>query len=1086
MKRIFLISMIFVLTAALAHGAGNDKKKEGMEPEIFNGLTFRSIGPAFSSGRTADFAVNPTKPSEYYVAVASGNIWKTENAGVTWQPVFDKYGAYSIGCIVMDPTNPNVLWAGTGENNHQRALGYGDGVYKTMDGGKSWQNMGLKESRQIGQILINPKNPDTVYVAAEGSAWGPGGDRGLYKTTDGGKTWEKVLTVSENTGINSMVMDPRDPDVIIASSEQRRRHVHTKIGGGPETAIYKTTDGGKNWRKLTSGLPKKDMGGMGLAISPVDPNVVYAIIEAAEKEGGFFRSTDRGESWVKMSSYHSSGQYYNEIICDPKDVDIVYSMETVSKVTRDGGKTWKTLGSKARHVDDHSLWVDPRDTAHLIIGGDGGIYESFDSGKEWRHIPNLPVIQFYRVTVDNSLPFYYVYGGTQDNNTMGGPSQNTTRTGVTEAEWFITQGGDGFWSQVDPENPDIVYSEAQYGNMVRFDRKSGESKPITPQPRKGEDTYKWNWNTPLLISPHSHTRIYCAANKVFRSDDRGDSWEVISDDLTAGIDRNTWPVMSKYWSADAVAKDVSTSLYGTIVSLEESPLKKDLLYVGTDDGLIQVTENGGKEWRKIDTFPGVPKNTYVSDLMASRFNENVVFASFDNLKRDDFTPYLLVSADRGKTWRSIASNLPKNGTVHTVAQDFVKEDLLFVGTEFGIFFSHNGGGEWTQLKSGIPTIAVRDIAIQQRENDLVLATFGRGFYILDDYSPLREYGPELLEKEIHLFPVPPAVMYTQTRNKYGQGGDYYEGKNPPFGASFTYYLKEAYKTRKQVRQEKEKELFEKGKPIPIPSQEELRQEGKEVPPYLLFTVSDAAGNVIRELRKKPGKGIERMVWNLKYPSPSPVEVKTGKFDPYAKDRGGWMVMPGTYKVSIWKVIAGEVTLLAGPLEFKVDVLNNTTLPAADRKALTAFQAKVGELTRTVQGASKLTEELIKRTAFIKQALANTPGRGNDLMPRASAIEAGLDEILFAFKGYEVKASWEEVPPGHYPIERRLRSIIRAMTDSTSEPGKTLIESYDIVMEEIAPLLLKLKKIAEEDLKALEAEMEKAGAPWTPGRLPELK
>ncbi|MCK4637854.1 MAG: hypothetical protein KAT33_00380, partial [Bacteroidales bacterium] len=432
---IMIIGFLLVSTTGEAKKKKDKIEKDTIKASIVSGLKFRSIGPAFASGRIADFAVNPDNPSEYYVAVACGHIWKTKNNGVTWEPVFDNYGAYSMGCLAMDPNNHNVIWAGTGENNHQRALGYGDGIYKTEDGGKSWKNMGLKESRQIGKILIDPRNSDVVYIAAEGSVWGPGGDRGLYKTTDGGESWEKVLEISENTGINSMVMDPRNPDVIYASSEQRRRHVHTKIGGGPETAIYKTTNGGENWKKLKSGLPTVDMGGIGLDVSPVNPDVVYAIIEAAEDKGGFFRSTDRGVSWKKMSSHHSSGQYYNEIFCDPKDVDKIYSVETISKYTEDGGKTWKNIGNNKRHVDDHALWIDPDDTEHFLIGGDGGVYETFDGGKNYLFKSNLPVTQFYRVAVDDSEPFYWVYGGTQDNSSMGGPSRNTRASGVISDDW---------------------------------------------------------------------------------------------------------------------------------------------------------------------------------------------------------------------------------------------------------------------------------------------------------------------------------------------------------------------------------------------------------------------------------------------------------------------------------------------------------------------------------------------------------------------------------------------------------------------------------------------------------------------------
>ncbi|MCK5839496.1 MAG: hypothetical protein KAG99_06585, partial [Bacteroidales bacterium] len=470
------------------------------------------------------------------------------------------------------------------ENNHQRALGYGDGVYKSTNGGNSWKNMGLKESRQIGKIVIDPRNSDIVFVAAEGSVWGPGGDRGLYKTTDGGETWNKVLEISEETGVNNVVLDPSNPDLMYATSEQRRRHVHTKIGGGPESRFYKSTDNGETWKKITKGLPSGHVGGMGLAISPVNPDVLYIIAEAEGETGGFFRSVNRGESWKKMSDHHASGQYYNEIYCDPVDVDKVYSMETIAKVTTDGGKTWNSIGGKSRHVDDHAMWIDPTNTNHFIIGGDGGIYESWDDGSSYIHKTTLPVTQFYRVNVDNTEPFYWVYGGTQDNASMGGPSQNTKSGGVTSDEWVVTLGGDGFWQAIEPNNPDIVYSAYQYGNIFRYDKKSGEKIAVKPMPQKGEFTYRWNWDTPFLLSPHSGTTLYIAANKVFKSTDRGNTWETISDDITRNEDRNQFKVMGKYWPADAVAKDVSTSQWGTAVALAESPIKKGLLYVGTDDG----------------------------------------------------------------------------------------------------------------------------------------------------------------------------------------------------------------------------------------------------------------------------------------------------------------------------------------------------------------------------------------------------------------------------------------------------------------------------------------------------------------------
>jgi photosystem II stability/assembly factor-like uncharacterized protein len=904
--------------------------------------------------------------------------------------------------------------------------------------------------------------------------------------TDRGENWEKILEISENTGINSMVMDPRNPDVIYASSEQRRRHVHTKIGGGPETAIYKTTDSGENWKKLKSGLPTADMGGIGLAISPVNPDVVYAIIEAAEDKGGFFRSTDRGASWKKMSSHHSSGQYYNEIYCDPKDVDKIYSVETFSKYTEDGGKTWKNIGNNKRHVDDHALWIDPDDTKHFLIGGDGGVYETFDQGKNYLFKSNLPVTQFYRVAVDDSEPFYWVYGGTQDNSSMGGPSRNTRASGVISDDWIITLGGDGFWQAIDPENPDIVYSEYQYGNIYRYDKKSGEAINIKPQPPKGENTYKWNWNTPFILSPHSNTRLYMVANKVFRSDDRGNTWKVISDDITARIDRNKWPVMGRYWGVDAVVKDISTSLYGMAVSISESPIQEDLLYVGTDDGLIQVTEDAGKNWRKIDKFPGVPEYTYVSDIFTSKFDSAVVFAAFDNRKRDDFKPYLLKSKDRGKTWESIAGNLPENGTVHAILQDHVNPELLFAGTEFGVFFSNDGGETWTQLKSGIPTIAVRDMAIQERENDLVLATFGRGFYILDDYSPLRELNQKIIDTTAFIFPVKDALMYIQKRGKYAQGSTYFIAKNPAFGATFTYYLKETPKTLKQQRKEKEKELIKDKKPIPIPTMEKLRTEKNEVKPYLIFTITDEQGNIIRKITKSPGKGISRITWNLRYQGMNPVNIKNGKFNPLSSGGNGMYVMPGKYFVSLSQNVNGKITELAGPVEFNAVVLNNTTLPADDRAALVAFQNKLAEMSRVVQGANRLANDLMEKTQYIKQAISRTPSASLDMMGKANKIESQLEKIIWTFKGQTPKASREENRPAPPSINERLNLIVWAQWRSTSAPTQTMIEGYKIIIEEFEPVYQNLKNIMEVDLNILEKELDAAGVPWTPGRLPEWK
>jgi len=1099
MKKNLFITLILGFLISLNPAGAQKKKntiKEGVKDTLnketglsstFSGLSFRSIGPAWASGRISDFAVNPKNHSEIYAGVGAGNIWKTINNGTTWTPVFDKYGAYAIGCLAIDPENPSVIWAGTGENTHQRQLGYGDGVYKSEDAGASWKNMGIKDSRQIGMIAIDPRNTDVVYIAAEGSIWGPGGDRGLYKTTDGGLTWNKVLNISDNTGVNNVLLDPRNPDVIYATSEQRRRHVFTKIGGGPESAAFKSKDAGKTWNKIMNGLPTVDIGGMGIAISPVNPDVLYIIMEAAGESSGFYRTVDRGASWEKMSSYASSGQYFNEIYCDPKNVDKIYSLETVSKVTLDAGKTWANIGNNQRHVDDHAIWIDPTDTKHMYIGGDGGIYESFDEGKNYIFKSNLPVSQFYRVSVDNALPFYNVYGGTQDNNSMGGPSRNINRDGVVNADWKITVGGDGFWVANDPSDENIVYTESQYGNAALWDKKSEESINIRPVPRKGEKTYRWYWDTPIIISPHQKERIYMAAERVFRSDDRGRSWEVISGDLTRNEDRNQFKVMDKFWSIDAVAKDVSTSLWGLIVSLSESKVKKDLIYAGTDDGVIAVTEDGGKNWTRITTFPGIPEYTYVSDILPDKFDENVVYASFNNMLRDDFKPYILKSSDKGKTWTPIANKLPDNGTIHTIEQDNVNQNLLFAGSEFGFYFSIDGGNEWIEFKSGLPTIAVRDIAIQEREADLVLGTFGRGIFILDDYSPLRNFKKDMLQKEALIFPVKDSKMYVQSNGFDNQGSTYFKSPNPDFGATFTYFVKDVPKTAKAIRQEKEKALFAKGEPIPQPSIAELDAESKEIKPYLIFTITDESSNIVKRLYKAASKGINRITWNFTYESISPVTAT--KYDPVGgtsgrRDGGGIQVMPGTYKVSLALFSKGEMRELAGPESFVCKPIGLSTFPATDQKAKYEWIKGASEVARSIYGTISYTGELVNKVNAVMQAIHETPAASDDLMKEAERINDELNKLMFIFNGPEAKASEEELPPMELPLAKRLSEMASATYGISGDITIAAKEQLDILKSEFPPVLARVKK-AGEDLEKLDKQLDAVKAPWTPGRVPTL-
>ena len=666
LKVIFTLITLVIATGSFAQ-KNKSSEESGINKALVSSLKFRMVGPALTSGRIADIAVHPVNHNVWYVAAASGGVWKTTNHGTTFTPIFDNYGSYSIGCVELAPSNSNTVWVGTGENNNQRSVAYGDGVYKSLDGGKSFKNMGLKKSEHIGSIVIHPTNENIIWVAAYGPVWSKGGERGVYKSNDGGKTWKQTLEISEHTGVSEIIIDPNDPTTLYASAHQRRRREWTYIGGGPESGLYKSTDSGETWTEINSGLPKGEMGRIGIAVSPVDANYVYAIAEARGDKGGFFRSTNKGETWTKMSSYKTSGNYYQEIICDLTDKDKVFSMNTWLHHTVDGGKTFKATGEKKKHVDNHCIWIDPNDANHWIVGCDGGIYETYNHAKDWSYYSNLPIIQFYKVAIDNDAPFYNIYGGTQDNNSMGGPSATINNAGILNSDWFITNGGDGFESAIDPINPNIAYAQAQYGWLVRYDKASGEKTPIQPMPKKGEDAYRWNWDSPLLISPHDNKTLYFCADKVFKSTNRGDDWETISPSLSLQEDRNTYPVMDQVWSIDAVMKNKSTTIYGNIVAFDESPKTMGLLYAGTDDGVIHCSSNGGDSWTNVKSFSGVPAKTRVNMIVASPHDENVVFATLNNHRSGDFKPYLMKSTDKGKTWSSIGSFVARRYPLRAMA-----------------------------------------------------------------------------------------------------------------------------------------------------------------------------------------------------------------------------------------------------------------------------------------------------------------------------------------------------------------------------------------------------------------------------------
>lgn len=1078
-----IIMLVIILTSFSTLSAQRKKSEPApIKTDIsLSGLKFRSIGPAITSGRISDIAVNPDNFKEYYVATSAGGVWKTTNSGTTFTPIFDTQGSYSIGCITMDPNNSSVIWVGSGENNNQRSVSYGDGIYKSIDGGASWENVGLKTSEHIGKIIVHPDNSDVVYVAAIGPVWSGGGDRGLYKTTDGGKTWKAVLTIDENTGINDVIMDPRNPEVLYASAYQRRRHVFTYLGGGPNSGIHKSTDGGATWKEVNSGLPSVDKGRIGLSFAPSNPEIIYAIVEAAQGKGGFFKSTDRGASWGKQGGYASSGNYYQEIIVDPIDENKIYAMDTWMQISTDGGKSFSNVGEDTKHVDNHSLWIDPTDTDHLLSGCDGGVYETYDRGSTWQFKANLPVTQFYKVAVDNAEPFYFIYGGTQDNFSMGGPSRTISGNGIANSEWFMTHGGDGFESAVDPKNPNIVYAQAQYGNLVRYDKLSGEELGIQPHPRKGEDAYIWNWDAPLEVSTHKDGRIYFAANKLFRSDDRGNSWEVLSDDLTAQINRNELKVMGQIWSTDAIAKNGSTSPYGAIVAFSESPKNENLLYVGTDDGLIQITEDGGANWRKISSVSGVPSRTYVNEVLASKHDENVAYAAFNNHKNGDFKPYIYKSSDKGRSWVSISNNLPSKGSVYAIEEDFKDPNLLFAGTEFGLFYSSNGGSSWTQLKSGIPTIAVRDIAIQERETDLVLGTFGRGFYILDDFSSLRSVN-NLASQEAALLPIRDALAFEYKYplglpGKSFQGDDYYLGENLGSEAIFTYYLKDEIKTKRDQRLDREKKTTDDR----YPTYDELKAEKSEEDPYILFTIKDASGNIVRKLTTNPSKGVNRIHWDLRTASTDPINLsKPAFYNPFAGTTSGTIVALGKYSVSMSKFVDGTFTELAEPVSFNVKSLNSYTMPTTDRNALAAFKKEVNELARVVSGVQNSISEVRNEMRHVKEAITRSAVDQETLVNAANDLNTKLAAIATSLNGDRVAAELDLDRPA--TVASRVGSIQYEMFYSTSSPTTTHQESFKIAKEEFQPILSEIRKLITEDLVKLQKQLETAGAPYTPNRV----
>ena len=974
MKRLSVLMAAAVFVAVFWNGGGpaagaTQAQAPTLTADGLKALAFRSLPTNVVTGRIQDIEIDPKNPNVWYVASAFGGLWKTINRGITFEPIFDNYPAHNMCCVVVDPKDSNIVWLGTGENASQRSAHFGDGLYKSTDAGKTWTRSGLANSEHIGKILIDPNNSNIVWVAAQGPLFSSGGDRGVYKTTDGGATWSRSLHITDDTGVTDLAFDPRNSNIVFAGSYQRRRHVGQMVGGGPDGGVYKTDNGGKSWTKLKAGLPPGDVGRVALATDPKKPGRVYALIDAkapgggrggrggpgapgaapapapqlpplnppTENDGrGFYKSEDNGVTWERMSRERGGGPaYYSEIFVDPRHADTVWMINTQMQWTRDAGKTFSNVGVErgsgafAVHVDHHEVVFDPTDRNHIIIGNDGGVYETYDDGVSWRMFTNLPVTQYYKLGIGNEKPFYLVCGGTQDNFSLCGPSGTFSTLGIRTSDWFHIAGGDGFQARPDPVDSHYIYATSQGGGLSRFDTRVGRGQGIRPPPggtlaaaqaaqaqaaaagaaggpgaggvgagrgggRGGGD--RVNWDAPYIISPHSNTRLYWGSNYLYKSDDRGASWTRISPDLSRNLDPTEIPIMGKLWPTDSIAFRESTTELSNIVAIEESPMQPGLLYVGTDDGLLQVSEDDGKTWRKQDTFPNVPKWAYVSDVFPSPLHADTVFVTLNNWQTGDYKPYLVKSTDRGRTFTNITGNIPGKNNLWSVIQDHVNPNLLFVGAEFGVFVTVDGGRQWTQLKGGLPTTQVRDMQVQKRENDLVLGTFGRSFFILDDYSPLREITSQALAEEARLYPVknPWLIQIGGIAQDGSAGlatmGGNFASPNPPVGANFT---------------------FSVGQAIP---------DGTN----LVLTIMDSRGQQVRRMQVDKSLGLRRVLWNMRTDPPAP-----GTASPAGQGRGagpaggpqggrgggpgGTLVPSGTYHAQLGKQV-GDVVTPIGPMQ----------------------------------------------------------------------------------------------------------------------------------------------------------------------------
>lgn len=1075
LKAAVAVSLALSSSTVFAEKPNDDKPI--FSSSTFKAMELRNIGPAYMSGRIADIAIDQNNPSTWYTAVGSGGVWKTTNAGNTWTPIFDKQAVYSIGDVTIAPSNSNIIWVGTGENNGGRHISFGDGVYKSVDGGQTWNNVGLEKSEHISDIIIHPTNPDIVWVSAQGPLWSGGGERGLYKTTDGGDTWKQVLTPADKwTGVTSLLIDPRNPDKLYAATWARQRSIAVYVGTNEGAGIHTSDDGGETWTELKTGLPEGNMGKIGMAISPMNPDVLYATIETDNRKGGFYRSADQGASWTKVSDEIGAGtgpHYYQEIFADQHQFDRVYIASNYSKVSDDGGKTWTPINTKRKHVDDHAMAFHPTDPDFVLMGSDGGIYMSHDRMANWRFMANLPLTQFYKVAPDDSKPFYMIYAGAQDNSTQGGPSRTMREEGIKNKDWFLTLGGDGHQPAVEPGNPDIMYSQWQQGNLTRVDMTTKEGVYVKPQPLPGDPAERYNWDAPINVSSHDPARIYFASQRVWRSDNRGDSWTAVSGDLTKNGNRMHMPMMGRTWSVEAGWDLYAMTEFHTIANFSESPVDENILWAGTDDGIIQVTTNGGESWKKIelDDIKGIPATAYVNDIRADLYDPNTVYVALDNHKYGDFKPYLIKSTNLGKKWTSLADDLPAKHLVWRIVQDHVNKDLMFIGTEFGVFFTVNGGKKWVELDGGIPTISTRDVKIQRRENDLVAGTFGRGIYILDDYAPLRALTEKSMQQDALLFaPSRPVKWFKlDTRHSDSDGDDRFVAENPAHGATLTYFLKDSLLTAKGKRQEAEKKLLEDDKYPKYPSWEAIEAELQEPEPAVYVEIRDNAGDVINRVSGSTKKGLHRITWDMKYSNTTPLTKKDSK-------NNGLMALPGTYSATLFKREGATVTQLAEPVQFTLESIYEGALEGASAEEITTYGNALTKAQKRAMSSTTVLKQVKDTMALLRVAIDRTPSNVTQFEAQFASIQSEINDINKAFTGLESR-NRKGIKPAN--IMSRLR-YARSALNSSYGPTQQHKDQLGYAEDELSQVIARIKTLHETTLPALQQAVVNEGGPWTAG------